>query len=127
MLVVSHKDEAEKQQSQYVNQNQPEQQTQYLNQNQPALTQYLPQNQGQLPQYQQAQLPQNSVPKQYLEPPHFVPYEGGSGVRQHQQPDVSAAATVPRLFLEPSTGRVVDRATGQAYVLQPVAPHSNYN
>ncbi|CAH1644128.1 unnamed protein product [Spodoptera littoralis] len=67
------------------------------------------------------------VPKQHLEPPHFVPYEGGAGVRQHHQPDVTAASTVPRLFLEPSTGHVVDRATGQAYVLQPIAPHNNYN
>lgn len=53
---------------------------------------------------------------------HFVPYEGGAGVRQHYQ----AAAAPPRLFLEPSTGHVVDRATGQAYVLQPIIPINNY-
>lgn len=50
---------------------------------------------------------------------HYVPYEGGAGVRQHQYPEVTPAAA-PRLFLEPSTGHVVDRATGQAYVLQPL-------
>ncbi|KAJ0180075.1 hypothetical protein K1T71_004666 [Dendrolimus kikuchii] len=50
----------------------------------------------------------------------YVPYEGGAGVRHHQQPEASAANTIPRLFLEPSTGHVVDRATGQAYILQPV-------
>lgn len=131
MLVVSHKDDEEKQQSQFVNQNQNQpDQSQYLPQNHQALNQHLPQNQAQLPQYlsqQQSQLPQYAVPKQHLEPPHFVPYEGGAGVRQHQQPEVSAATTVPRLFLEPSTGHVVDRATGQAYVLQPIAPHNNYN
>ncbi|KAJ2939670.1 hypothetical protein O0L34_g14387 [Tuta absoluta] len=50
----------------------------------------------------------------------YVPYEGGAGVRQHQPAEVTAASA-PRLFLEPSTGHVVDRATGQAYVLQPIA------
>ncbi|KAM3962915.1 uncharacterized protein ACR2FA_003012 [Aphomia sociella] len=50
----------------------------------------------------------------------YVPYEGGAGVRQHHQPDLSAAAVAPRLFLEHATGRVVDRATGQAYILQPI-------
>lgn len=54
------------------------------------------------------------------DPDHYVPYEGGAGVRQHQQPEVTAASSAPRLFLEPSTGHVVDRATGQAYVLQPI-------
>ncbi|KAI5645220.1 hypothetical protein NE865_02768 [Phthorimaea operculella] len=44
---------------------------------------------------------------------------GGAGVRQHQPAEVTAASA-PRLFLEPSTGHVVDRATGQAYVLQPI-------
>ncbi|XP_053602850.1 uncharacterized protein LOC128670862 isoform X2 [Plodia interpunctella] len=63
-----------------------------------------------------------SEPKQYAEPQpevnHYVNYEGGAGVRQHQQPEASASA--PRLFLEHSTGRVVDRSTGQAYILQPI-------
>ncbi|XP_012544221.3 uncharacterized protein LOC105841350 isoform X1 [Bombyx mori] len=64
----------------------------------------------------------NEKPKRQPEfKAHFVPYEGGAGVRQHQPPEATAAASVPRLFLEPSTGHVVDRATGQAYVLQPVA------
>lgn len=53
------------------------------------------------------------------EPTNFVPYEGGAGVRQHQAEEATVAS-VPRLFLEPSTGHVVDRATGQAYVLQPI-------
>lgn len=60
---------------------------------------------------------------------HYVPYEGGAGVRQHQQPEVTSApslASVPRLFLEPSTGHVIDRATGQAYVLQPIITINNY-
>lgn len=56
----------------------------------------------------------------------FVPYEGGAGVRQHRHPETTAAASAPRLFLEPTTGHVVDRATGQAYVLQPIAA-PNYN
>ncbi|XP_068630647.1 serrate RNA effector molecule homolog [Battus philenor] len=60
-----------------------------------------------------------------VEPKHYVPYEGGAGVRHHQHAEVQAAA--PRLFLEPSTGHVVDRATGQAYVLQPLVPKSNYS
>ncbi|XP_031769423.2 uncharacterized protein LOC113511806 [Galleria mellonella] len=50
----------------------------------------------------------------------YVPYEGGAGVRQHRQPDLNTAAVAPRLFLEHATGRVVDRATGQAYILQPI-------
>ncbi|XP_049703231.2 sex-determining region Y protein isoform X2 [Helicoverpa armigera] len=129
VLVVSHKDDDD-------DNNQPQQQqqqqaNQYTPQNQQEFSQYqthLPQNQNVQAQTlpsQQATLP-TYVPKQYLEPPRFVPYEGGAGVRQHQQPEVSAATTVPRLFLEPSTGHVVDRATGQAYVLQPIAAH-NYN
>ncbi|KAG6453493.1 uncharacterized protein LOC115445670 [Manduca sexta] len=61
------------------------------------------------------------LPKKLPDVNHYVPYEGGAGVRQHHKPDISAAVTVPRLFLEPSTGHVVDRATGQAYVLQPIA------
>ncbi|KOB77307.1 Uncharacterized protein OBRU01_04099 [Operophtera brumata] len=58
------------------------------------------------------------------EPTHYVPYESGAGVRQHHQDEATAAASVPRLFLEPSTGHVVDRATGQAYVLQPITKHN---
>lgn len=50
----------------------------------------------------------------------YVPYEQGSGVREHKNSEVTAAASVPRLFWEPSTGHVVDRNTGQAYVLQPI-------
>ncbi|XP_035459363.2 PH domain-containing protein DDB_G0275795 [Spodoptera frugiperda] len=126
VLVVSHKDDEEQQQNQFTPTSPPDHSS-YLNQQQPDLTQYLPQPQ-QLPQQLPQYLPQPpQVPKQHLEPPHFVPYEGGAGVRQHHQPDVTAASTVPRLFLEPSTGHVVDRATGQAYVLQPIAPHNNYN
>lgn len=102
--------------------------SQYSPQNQPELPQYSPQ-QHQLSHYLPQKQPelQHYVPNQQLEPPKYVPYEGGAGVRQHQQPEVSAASTVPRLFLEPSTGHVVDRATGQAYVLQPIAAHNNYN
>ncbi|CAG9785281.1 unnamed protein product [Diatraea saccharalis] len=62
-----------------------------------------------------------SVPTRQLDYTKYVPYEGGAGVRQHHHPEVVAAASVPRLFLEPTTGHVVDRATGQAYVLQPIA------
>lgn len=59
------------------------------------------------------------------EPTHYVPYESGAGVRQHHQAkEETAAASVPRLFLEPSTGHVVDRATGQAYVLQPITKYN---
>ncbi|XP_072941016.1 uncharacterized protein [Epargyreus clarus] len=57
----------------------------------------------------------------------FVPYEGGAGVRQHYQAEASASASVPRLFLEPATGHVVDRATGQAYVLQPIIRNPSYS
>ncbi|CAH0727943.1 unnamed protein product, partial [Brenthis ino] len=60
--------------------------------------------------------------KQQTEPKTFVPYDGGAEVRQHIRPEIATAAPVPRLFLEPSTGHVVDRTTGQAYFLQPV-PH----
>ncbi|CAH0699743.1 unnamed protein product [Spodoptera exigua] len=122
VLVVNHKDDEDQQQNQFAPTNQPDHSS-YLNQQQPDLTHYLPQTQ-QLPQYLTQAPP---APKQHLEPPRFVPYEGGAGVRQHHQSDVTAASTVPRLFLEPSTGHVVDRATGQAYVLQPIAPHNNYN
>ena len=65
-------------------------------------------------------------PPKQTEPKRFVPYEGGAGVRQHVRPEIASAASIPRLFLEASTGRVVDRTTGQAYVLQPV-PHVNYS
>lgn len=57
----------------------------------------------------------------------FVPYEDGAGVRQHYYPQIVASASVPRLFLEPSTGHVVDRATGRAYVLQPIVHNPIYN
>lgn len=62
-------------------------------------------------------------PKRQRHSNHFVPYEHGAGVREHQHPEATVAASVPRLFLEPSTGHVVDRATGQAYVLQPIRNH----
>lgn len=55
---------------------------------------------------------------QYYTPPtvqtHFVPYVQGGGLRQPYQ----TLSPGPRLVLEPSTGHVVDRETGQAYVLQ---------
>lgn len=73
---------------------------------------------------------QNNQDNQYQGLPpkasQYVSYENGAGVRQHQEEftpeeaEATAAASVPRLFLEPSTGHVVDRATGQAYVLQPI-------
>lgn len=62
-----------------------------------------------------------------LEQTQYVPYESGAGVRQYQSPKSNEAATIPRLFLEAATGHVVDRATGQAYILQPVAVNNNYN
>lgn len=62
-----------------------------------------------------------------MEQTQYVPYESGAGVRQYQSPELKEIATVPRLFLEAATGHVVDRATGQAYVLQPVAINKNYN
>ncbi|KPI98037.1 hypothetical protein RR46_11158 [Papilio xuthus] len=61
----------------------------------------------------------DQTPRTKEDAKHYVPYEGGAGVRQHQYPEVIRTAG-PRLFLEPSTGHVVDRATGQAYVLQPL-------
>ncbi|CAK1603911.1 unnamed protein product [Parnassius mnemosyne] len=66
------------------------------------------------------------APRQ-LETSHYVPYEDGSGIRQHNRPELTAAATSPRLFLEPSTGHVVDRTTGQAYFLQPILRNPNYS
>ncbi|CAG5058650.1 unnamed protein product [Parnassius apollo] len=62
-----------------------------------------------------------------LETSHYVPYEDGSGIRQHYHPELAAANTAPRLFLETSTGHVVDRTTGQAYVLQPILRNHNYS
>ncbi|XP_038210858.1 uncharacterized protein LOC119831527 isoform X1 [Zerene cesonia] len=50
----------------------------------------------------------------------FVPYESRLGVRRHQNLESSVAASAPRLFFESSTGHVIDRTTGQAYMLQPV-------
>lgn len=79
------------------------------------------QQQAEQDQTLQSAYPNNQAYTQY------VPYEGGAGVRQHHQPEVAAAASVPRLFLEPSTGHIVDSATGQAYVLQPIAVNNNYN
>ncbi|CAG4936780.1 unnamed protein product [Colias eurytheme] len=49
------------------------------------------------------------------------PYEGS--VRRHPSLESSVAASAPRLFFESSTGHVIDRTTGQAYVLQPVVHH----
>lgn len=70
---------------------------------------------------------QSSQYRRPLDQTQYVPYESGAGVRQYQSPELSAAASVPRLFVEPGTGHVVDRATGQAYILQPVAINNNYN
>ncbi|XP_028171541.1 legumin B isoform X1 [Ostrinia furnacalis] len=70
---------------------------------------------------------QDNTHQKYQDFSQFVPYEGGAGVRQHHHPETVAAASVPRLFWEPTTGHVVDRATGQAYVLQPIAAPANYN
>ncbi|XP_037961661.2 uncharacterized protein LOC105382767 isoform X2 [Plutella xylostella] len=55
----------------------------------------------------------------------YVPYATGAGVRQYN-PELTAASAPPRLFLDPSTGHIVDRSTGQAYVLQPLRAN-NYN
>ncbi|OWR47048.1 hypothetical protein KGM_211399 [Danaus plexippus plexippus] len=63
--------------------------------------------------------------QQQSEPKRFVKYEDGAGVRQHTNPEALASASAPRLFLETQTGHIVDRMTGQAYVLQPVA--NKYN
>ncbi|KAI8428474.1 hypothetical protein MSG28_007282 [Choristoneura fumiferana] len=75
---------------------------------------------NQEPQQNQPQQQQHQQPQQYYAQRQtenqFVPYEQGAGVRQHHRPEISAAASAPRLFLEPTTGHVVDRATGQAYV-----------
>ncbi|XP_075970245.1 uncharacterized protein LOC142972818 isoform X2 [Anticarsia gemmatalis] len=146
VLVVTQKDDSEKKhhrpqysgkqnEQQYqpeVNQYLPKQQPElnpYLQKQQADLNQYLPKQQVDLNQYLPKQQPELNqyLPKKQQELPAFVPYEGGAGVRQHHPPEVTAANTVPRLFLEPSTGHVVDRATGQAYVLQPIAPPKNYN
>ncbi|CAH2269101.1 jg17319 [Pararge aegeria aegeria] len=54
----------------------------------------------------------------------FIPYEVGAGRKHSQQ---IASAPVLRLILESSTGRVIDRATGQAYVLEPVNLNYNYS
>ncbi|XP_026486288.2 uncharacterized protein LOC113393550 isoform X1 [Vanessa tameamea] len=58
-------------------------------------------------------------PKQ-SEPKHFVPNEGGAGIRQPVPPELVASASIPRLFLDQSTGYVIDRTTGQAFMLQPI-------
>lgn len=80
---------------------------------------------NQEPQQNQQQQQQHQQPQQYYgqrqTENQFVPYEQGAGVRQHHRPEINAAASAPRLFLEPTTGHVVDRATGQAYVLQPIS------
>ncbi|CAH0627304.1 unnamed protein product [Chrysodeixis includens] len=126
VLVVSHNDDDEKQQ----NEDETEEQTekpQYVAEKQatpsryvqpPPEPQYLPQPQAEYAQY--PALPQAQNEQQQ---PRYFPYEGGAGVRHPE----AAAATVPRLFFEAATGHVVDRATGQAYVLQPIAVQNNYN
>lgn len=84
--------------------------------------------QPQSTQYSNVQEQSNQYPaRRLVDQTQYVPYESGAGVRQYQSPEVKEVATVPRLFLEAATGRVVDRATGQAYILQPVALNSNYN
>ncbi|XP_026328960.1 protein PFC0760c-like [Hyposmocoma kahamanoa] len=70
---------------------------------------------------------QNNQYRRPVEQTLYVPYESGAGVRQYQSPNSNEAANVPRLFLEAATGHVVDRATGKAYILQPVAVNNNYN
>ncbi|XP_061709591.1 putative uncharacterized protein DDB_G0271606 isoform X2 [Cydia pomonella] len=111
---VKNKNEEQNQQQQqyYVNNKNEEQ-----NQQQP---QYYVKNKNEEPKEQQPQYYVKRTENQ------FVPYEQGAGVRQHQHPELTLAASAPRLFLEPTTGHVVDRATGQAYVLQPIAVN-NYN
>ncbi|XP_050683594.1 suppressor of Mek1 isoform X2 [Leptidea sinapis] len=48
----------------------------------------------------------------------FVPYVNGAGIRH--PPSNNKRDVNHRLFIEPSTGHVIDRATGKAYVLQPL-------
>ncbi|CAB3243747.1 unnamed protein product [Arctia plantaginis] len=110
VLVVSQKDDSEKQ-KQHLEQPQ-------FSSKQSEPSQYVPKKQSDISQY---------APQYQPEHPQYVPYENGAGIRQYQQPEISAASTVPRLFLEPSTGHVVDRATGQAYVLQPILAPKKYN
>ncbi|XP_046960789.1 uncharacterized protein LOC124530604 [Vanessa cardui] len=66
------------------------------------------------------------LPKQ-SEPKHFVPYEGGAGVRQPVPPELVASASIPRLFLDQSSGYVIDRSTGQAFMLQPIPRNIRYS
>ncbi|XP_045446597.1 protein PXR1-like [Melitaea cinxia] len=61
------------------------------------------------------------------EPKRFVSYEGGAGVRQKVQHEPLPSASVPRLFLDQSTGYIFDRTTGQAYVLQPIHQNIDYS
>lgn len=86
----------------------------------------IPNVQLQSSQYSNVQEPNNQY-RRPLEQTLYVPYESGAGVRQYQSPESNHAPIVPRLFLEAATGHVVDRATGQAYILQPIAVNNNKN
>ncbi|XP_050342328.1 uncharacterized protein LOC126768346 [Nymphalis io] len=70
---------------------------------------------------EQVEFPKSSEPK------HFVPYEGGAGVRQPVPPELVTSASIPRLFLDQSTGYVIDRTTGQAFMLQPIPRNIHYS
>lgn len=61
------------------------------------------------------------------EPKRFVSYEGNAGVRHNVQHDPLPSASVPRLFIDQSTGYIFDRTTGQAYVLQPIHQNIHYS
>lgn len=84
----------------------------------------IPNVQLQSSQYSNVQEPNNQH-RRPVEQTLYVPYESGAGVRQYQSPESNQAAIVPRLFLEATTGHVVDRATGQAYILQPITVNNN--
>ncbi|XP_049865767.1 uncharacterized protein LOC126366626 [Pectinophora gossypiella] len=123
--------------NQYEPRKQPEQ-TQYTYDQQESkaaakANQYEPRRQPVQPQYgsydqqesKPVAKPNQFEPRRQPEQTHYVPYEAGAGVRQYHAPEAVAAASAPRLFLEPSTGHVVDRATGQAYILQPIVANFN--
>lgn len=51
----------------------------------------------------------NEIPRQTIQTPY------NSGFRQNIE-----TSSAPRLYFEPSTGQVIDRVTGQAFLLQPI-------
>ncbi|CAH2107622.1 unnamed protein product [Euphydryas editha] len=61
------------------------------------------------------------------EPKRLVSYEDGAAMRQHVQHEPLPSPSVPRLFLDQSTGYIVDRTTGQTYVLQPTPQNIHYS